>query len=377
MLYHTNNNNLSETKTFMKRCIEEGDFCDVTISVKDGVRKCNSFIFLLAGSFWTDLLKSLEGNSVSCIILPDIDARSFDTMMKLLLDGFVTIQNKEKESMKQDIRTFFPNTPTKSIFDVKDSPLVCKFCLKRFSRKEAKIQHEETHRSKKRYACSICSKKFHTLEAKNSHEKGHQLTNFHYVCPSCGKCYKNHQDLMKHCRSKNHDYPEEEIYPKNKIITKAATERCDICNRWVKRLEHHKKTHHTDQGRKFECEICKFETDRKDTLATHQLLKHKMTNHKFSKLDETFKDGKPHYQCFECNQVFDKFSDIENHILLRSCEEFKCRICEKVFKQKKNLNQHVKNIHENIGKFECKKCGIIYAQKSSLGKHIKKNKKCQ
>ena len=130
MLFHTNNNNVSETKTFIKRCIEEEDFCDVTISVRDGVRKCNSFIFLLAGNFWTDVMKSLGGNSISCIILPDIDARSFDIMMKLLLDGTVTIQNGGKESITQDIKAFFPDVPTRSIFDVKDSPLVCKFCLK-------------------------------------------------------------------------------------------------------------------------------------------------------------------------------------------------------------------------------------------------------
>ena len=377
MLFHTNNNNVSETKTFIKRCIEEEDFCDVTISVRDGVRKCNSFIFLLAGNFWTDVMKSLEGNSISCIILPDIDARSFDIMMKLLLDGTVTIQNGGKESITQDIKAFFPDVPTRSIFDVKDSPLVCKFCLKLFSTKEAKEQHEKTHISKKRYACSICSKKFYTLRAKNSHEKGHQLTNFHYVCPSCGKCYKNHQDLMKHCRSKNHDYPDEEIYPENKIVTETASELCDICNRWVGRLPHHKRVHHSDQSRKFACEICDFETDRKDTLRTHQYLKHKMTNHKFSKLDETFKDGQPHYECFECKKVFDNFVDIENHMLLRSCEEFKCKICAKVFKQKKNLNQHVKTVHENTEKFKCNKCGILYAHKRSLEKHISKNKNCQ
>ena len=377
MLALTNTNNVSETKRFIKSCHEEEKFCDVTISVKDGVRKCNSFILLLAGTFWKDLIKSLEKNPVSCIILPDIKAQTFDTMIQLLLDGFVTIPNEEKESVKSDIRSFFPNIPAKTIFDVKDSPSVCKICLKRFSTKEAKLQHEKTHSSKERFACKICSKTFHTLHSKNRHEKQHELTNMHFICPSCGRCYKNHQDLMKHCKSKKHDYPEEEVYPENKMITKAATECCDICNRWVKRLAYHKKTHHTDQGRKFECDICDFKTDRSDTLSTHQYLKHKITNHKFSKLDETFKDGKPNYKCFECKEVFDNFSDIENHILLRSCKEFKCKICEKVFKQKKNLNQHVRSIHENIGKFECKKCGITYAHKSSLGKHIKNNKKCQ
>ena len=102
-----------------------------------------------------------------------------------------------------------------------------------------------------------------------------------------------------------------------------------------------------------------------------------MTNHKFSKIDETFKDGQPHYKCFECKKVFDNIPDIENHMLLKSCEEFKCKICEIVFKRKKNLYQHVKNDHENTEKFKCDKFGIMYAHKKSLEKHLLKSKNCQ
>ena len=378
----TNTDSISEIKTFLKSCIEEESFCDVTLSFRDGFRKCNSIIFLLTGEFWKDMMKSLDGNSFSCVILPDLDASSFDTMIKLLLDGFVTIQSQEKESIKCDIRTYFPNIPsetifktkTKTIFDVEDSPLVCKICLKRFSTKEARLLHEKTHTCPKRYNCKKCSKTFHTLHAKNVHEKRHDLINFHYVCPTCGKCYKNHQDLMKHCKSKVHDHPDEGVYPEFELITKGACKLCNICNRWVKRLAYHKRTHHSEQSRKFVCDICEFETDRKDSLATHQYLKHKVTNRKFSKLDETFKNEQPQYKCFECKKVFDTFSKIENHMLLRSCEEFQCKICNKIFKQKKNLNQHTRNVHENTDKFECKQCKKKYAHKTSLDKHLKKCK---
>ena len=107
----TNTDSISEIKTFLKSCIEQESFCDVTLSFRDGFRKCNSIIFLLTGEFWKDMMKSLDGNSFSCVILPDLDASSFDTMIKLLLDGFVTIQSQEKESIKRDIRTYFPNIP--------------------------------------------------------------------------------------------------------------------------------------------------------------------------------------------------------------------------------------------------------------------------
>ena len=370
----TNTKHMSETKTFIKSCIEEGIFCDVTLSFSDGLRTCNSFIFLLTGQFWKDIMGSLGGNSFSWILLPHMEASSFDKMIDILLDGFVTIQNQERESIKKDIRTFFPNIPTKTIFNVEDSPLVCKICLKRFSRKEAKLLHEKTHTNPKRYSCKKCSKTFHTLHAKTVHEKQHDRFNFHYVCPTCGKCYKNHQDLMRHCNSKAHEYPDDGVYPEFEDITKDPRKQCDICHRWVKRITYHKRTHHSEQSRKFVCDICDFETDRKDTLSTHQYLKHKMINRKFSKLDETFKNGQTQYECFECKKIFDDLTEIENHMLLRSCEEFQCKICNKIFKQKKNLNQHTRNVHENTDKFECQKCGKTYAHKRSLDKHVKKCK---
>ena len=59
----TNTKHMSETKTFIKSCIEEGIFCDVTLSFSDGLRTCNSFIFLLTGQFWKDIMGSLGENS--------------------------------------------------------------------------------------------------------------------------------------------------------------------------------------------------------------------------------------------------------------------------------------------------------------------------
>ena len=375
MATYTSTMTPDKTKLFMKTCIQKEEFCDVTLALKDGHRSCNSFVFLLLGQFWKDLISSLQGKCFSCIIVPDVGVQSFDVMIKLLLDGFVTIFHGDKKKVIEDIRLFCPKIPSKSIFDVDGKSHICKFCLREFSRKEAKLLHEKTCTGQKRYSCAECSKKFKTLQAKIIHEKTHKDTNFHYVCPKCGKCFKYHQNLIRHIKSKKHDYPEENVYPDSKNITKDADEVCDICHRNVKRLDHHKKTHHSKKSRKFSCEMCKFKTDRSDTLATHQYLKHKMTNRKFSKIDETFKDGKPNYKCFECEKVFDNFAEIENHLLLKKCEELKCKICEKTFKQKKNLNQHMKNVHNNTNTFKCVNCDKVYSHKSSLDKHTKICKK--
>lgn len=358
-----------ETKSFIKACIKKEEFCDVTIAFKDGKRSCTTLFFLLAGKFWKDLIRSVDGHGFSTIIVPDIDVSCFETMIKLLLDGFATIYLGEKEAVKDDVKAFFPNVPTRGIFDVDDDSNICKFCLKEFSRKEHRIHHEKTCTISKRYSCSKCSKTFNSIHAKNVHEKRHDVENFHFVCPECGKCFRHHQNLLRHIKSKEHDYPSTDVYPGSKKLTKDADVICDICHRYVKRLDHHKKTHHSKNNRLFSCSMCEFETDRSDTLSTHQYLKHKMTNRKFSKLDETFKDGNPNYECPECKSKFDNFADIEKHLLLKNCEEIKCKICKKSFKQRKNLNQHVRNVHESTEVFKCVKCGKVYSHKRSLEKH--------
>ena len=45
------------------------------------------------------------------------------------------------------------------------------------------------------------------------------------------------------------------------------------------------------------------------------------------------------------------------------------------FKQRKNLNQHIHNIHENPQNYNCDECGKNFTHKSSLVKHTKICKK--
>lgn len=55
--------------------------------------------------------------------------------------------------------------------------------------------------------------------------------------------------------------------------------------------------------------------------------------------------------------------------------EIKCSICDKNFTQKKNLNTHVRNIH-NIEPvftdFLCEICNKYFKSKNTLDTHIKK-----
>ena len=53
----------------------------------------------------------------------------------------------------------------KSVFEV-ESQNTCKYCLKNFSRKQARIEHEKTFHEENMHECDKCDKKF-----RNSHKK--------------------------------------------------------------------------------------------------------------------------------------------------------------------------------------------------------------
>ena len=47
-----------------------------------------------------------------------------------------------------------------------------------------------------------------------------------------------------------------------------------------------------------------------------------------------------------------------------------CNICEKKFKTKKVLHQHMKEVHEKK-KYKCQYCGFEFAKSGHLSRHMK------
>lgn len=193
-----------------------------------------------------------------------------------------------------------------------------------------------------------------------------------FECPTCRKVYKSYSSLDRHLKQKNHKHPEADVYPEYKDIVKGGSKKCDICNRRVHRLEHHKQKHHSEESRTFKCSDCNYTTDRKDTFDKHQYNKHRRISRDFKAIDETFKDTDIEWTCFECQRTFTNALDIENHTLLQNCEEICCEICGKIFKERSNMLQHVRNVHENPKSHSCNICGNKYSHKSSLTKHLRK-----
>lgn len=254
----------------------------------------------------------------------------------------------------------------------------CKFCLKKFSRKDhckTHIQIVHTKEKKlKKFNCAVCDKTFYSAENLRKHVLSHSEKEI-FSCPQCTKEFKSHSSLMRHIKAKDHIYPSAKEYPEYKEITAphAMNVQCDICHRIVGRLDHHKKTYHSKESRTFSCERCEFTTDRKDTLTKHERLKHKAVNRAFQNLDKNLDPNNPKWTCFDCKKTFTSMIEIEDHMLLKSCEDTNsCKVCGKKFTVRHNLLQHVRDVHENRQTFTCSHCDKSYSQKSSLTKHLKK-----
>jgi len=74
-----------------------------------------------------------------------------------------------------------------------------------------------------------------------------------------------------------------------------------------------------------------------------------------------------------CNKTFNRKTALKHHIeLLHSDEKsYKCDYCNTTFKLKNTLLKHIKTKHENI-RYNCSECDKSYTTKSNLNIHIKK-----
>ncbi|XP_060770743.1 zinc finger protein 595-like isoform X2 [Neoarius graeffei] len=74
----------------------------------------------------------------------------------------------------------------------------CKYCLKVFKTKSAKLQHEQTHpKEAQPYSCPDCPQKFSRIHKRNKHVKSHQGPH-KCVCDVCKKGFRTIPGLRRH-----------------------------------------------------------------------------------------------------------------------------------------------------------------------------------
>ena len=108
-------------------------------------------------------------------------------------------------------------------------------------------------------------------------------------------------------------------------------------------------------GRAFECHICKKKFRQKSHLTVHMKIHNNIKEH----------------ECDICRKLFRHKSSLIEHIRSHTAEKpYSCRICEKKFPNRSNLEKHIR-IHTGQKKFKCRICDMKFTVKCSLENHLR------
>ncbi|XP_034247070.1 uncharacterized protein LOC117648600 [Thrips palmi] len=191
-----------------------------------------------------------------------------------------------------------------------------------------------------------CNRIFKSQSGLKRHiNKSHSVENLKFQCPHCDKKFSKNRQLRFHIAEHNGDPPL----------------RCEQCNAGVfsdRDLKRHMRTH-----KQYVCDVSGCDKVFSTYPAFH---KHKAEHNKcFQSLE-----------CAHCNKVFKKKSDLRNHVLTHLDQRtiYKCTYdsCPRFYYQERNLNSHIRVYHEKTSSFACswEGCEMQFLSKKALTKHL-------
>ncbi|XP_060770779.1 zinc finger protein 728-like isoform X2 [Neoarius graeffei] len=135
----------------------------------------------------------------------------------------------------------------------------CKYCLKVFKTKSAKLEHEQTHpKENQPYSCPDCSQKFSKIHKRNKHVKSHRGPH-KCVCDVCKKGFKDIIKLKRHKLVHSGEKPF----------------KCQVCERSFNQMENltsHMRVHTGEKP--FLCERCGESFSHNVSLKNHKQRHH-------------------------------------------------------------------------------------------------------
>ena len=201
-----------------------------------------------------------------------------------------------------------------------DIHINCNLCDKVFKTLQALKYHKQTTHAKtdEKYQCDICEKTFQVLRQCKDHYKRMHSSFEIKSCKVCNKSFKSGKNLEKHM-AKVHDNGNRyelcnicEIMVVNlpnhiKNVHFSQKENCLLCGKDVSHLKSHLERIHGEINKLYQCEICGYRSLTKPELKKHSDAKH---------------------------------STVQN------LEFLTCFYCEKTYRTKKRLGDHIQKYHE-------------------------------
>jgi len=168
------------------------------------------------------------------------------------------------------------------------------------------------------------------------------------------------RNVKKKFPSKFHLWSHKRLRHKNK------TGICDICGKVysTKHYKRHLETHDSNYRAVVQCHICK-QFLRKKSIKVH------LKNHEEAEANEE-------YICPTCGKKSPNKTALYAHMYIahRLKRTHNCTICNKTFKTKAVLLQHIP-MHTDESSYKCEFCTRLYKSKAALYLHKKKNHKVE
>ncbi|KAM3956291.1 uncharacterized protein ACR2FA_009741 [Aphomia sociella] len=203
---------------------------------------------------------------------------------------------------------------------------VCTVCMKKFRARSQVAYHAYCNGQLKPYQCSDCNKSFATLSHFKYHMRVHRNERT-YACDICGDSFfqmsKLQRHKLKHTREKKYV--------------------CSQCNKAYNNLTSLRKhgITHTEE-RPFTCSVCNYCFRDASNYRRH------IAKHDGARSLAGRAVPRRTYQCPRCSLAFHSNKDMRRHTAVHTdSKPFRCKVCNRSFRRKDNLERHIRNTHPN------------------------------
>ena len=257
------------------------------------------------------------------------------------------------------------------------------------SKKDLRLHTMSMHKDEKNCVCPTCEAKLKDVSSVRRHIKTVHMKVQQYVCTFCEKKYSHKFDLENHFRKKHkrnnevgtfkvcpdcqYSFTDMNKFNQHMIVKHQKTInhiKCPYCMKiffdpvYIK--QHFKKAHGNHAGLLYICGLCNMVSDIHETFDEHMRTSHSWNETHFC----TRRD---------CNKYFESESELKDHIdlhpkrTLRKADlvanKFSCFECDEPYKERIDLFDHFREVHNCAPMIECKACSTFFRNKDDLVDH--------
>ncbi|CAH8832308.1 unnamed protein product [Trichobilharzia szidati] len=232
----------------------------------------------------------------------------------------------------------------------------CDQCDYKTNNRVTMEHHKRSHAGEKPYVCEVCNKRFTQRTNMITHRNRHIHRDKIFRCEACDKAFSSHDIYLSHLQTREHELREYfEVISSQQLSIECLG--CSVTFDSIYNLSKHTRrcwTARTLQT-KFRCLPCNVYVNDVLSLRVH------IKTHRRSEI----------ISCPLCGeQGFPGFNQLSHHITrthdLKVNRRHVCRYCEFTFNLKKDLEEHVRNMHTgerntrqsrgSVGRLKCH-CG--------------------